>query len=235
MAKLQTLLILAVLVVVDASSRTLTANMQVCCKGCCRSVLGMGKVCTCDCGCKDPIPLPGPDQLPSLPSAKTITCDTVAEAGRYAFGLALDTMMARANSAGSPAELPSPQEAAALRACFGGAVDSVRFFFGVAPLDKIRLEPVATAALTGVLFGVPVPTELKFDGSTGAQTFGDRVFFRAQRADVEFSTIAHELVHVEQYFMRGRDLRRMSADYVRGCEFSSRPFGELLAQVKLKT
>ena len=107
---------------------------------------------------------------------------------------------------GSGARL-TPWEAATLYPCFGGLVYNARIHFG-APVEKAINK----------LFGV----------NRGAITFGEHIFIAQSESQVStiprslqpnsydanwLRLLTHELVHVWQYYQRGRSLPRMGGDY----------------------
>jgi hypothetical protein len=141
-----------------------------------------------------------PIKLPPLPVLNDLSVAAWAKFGEWAYPWAAGIMWSR--HAKRPEHTIQRAERAVLRKFFGDLVDRVTIFYGADPFNHWDFGDEA----------------LDLGGTdAGAQDFGYRIYIRANREDMtpleRLQTLAHELVHAEQYERLGRSLASFGYNY----------------------
>lgn len=148
-----------------------------------------------------PVKLP-PIQVPQIPTLAGLSEQTWAEAGRYAYSAAAVTMQTR--NANRPEEALPRIEREALRKFFGGLVDRVAVQWGADPVNEWSVGGYK------VFLG---------GEEAEAQTYGYNIYVRSAKENFSardrLETLAHELVHVEQFERFGKSLSEFGYNYFR--------------------
>ncbi|PCC70230.1 hypothetical protein SAMN02745121_03449 [Nannocystis exedens] len=141
-----------------------------------------------------------PIALPPVPILNDLSVAAWAEAGRFAYPWAAGIM--RARHANRPEHTIQRTERAVLRRFFGDLVDRVTVFYGADPLNYWDFGPYVVE-LGGT--------------EAGAQNYGYHIYIQAAREDrtplERLVTLAHELVHAEQYERFGGSLQSFGFYY----------------------